>query len=72
MPELGPLLRKLLFLALLVEDRSVRPDAPDLRRARWEFLARAIEQGWTLAQAAEALGLAAGKAEDLVEHPPRP
>lgn len=71
MPELGPVLRKLLFLALLIEDRTERPDAPDLRRARWEFLARAIEQGWTRAQAAEALGMAAGKAEALVANPPR-
>jgi hypothetical protein len=67
MPLLGPVLRKALFLALLVEDREESPGkATALRRARWEFLARAIEEGWTVAQAANGLGISAARAADLV------
>jgi hypothetical protein len=65
LPLLGPILQKLLFLAMLAEDgQAEAPDAPRLRKLRRDFLARAVEEGWTLLQAATALGLSKAKALD--------
>jgi hypothetical protein len=70
MPLLGPVQRKALFLALMVEDRdAAEGNAAALRRARWAFLARAMEGGWTLAQAAGALGISQARAAELIAHP---
>jgi hypothetical protein len=60
-------LRKKLFLVLMAEDRG--QDAAHLRRLRWEFLASAVSEGWTLAQAAGAIGLSLAKAAELIARP---
>jgi len=71
MPLLGPDLRRKQFQALLVEDRNqLGPGCPELQAARWEFLAAAVAAGWTLAQAAGALGIGAAKAAAVVAAPP--
>lgn len=65
LPVLGPNLRKRLFLALLAEDGS--PDDPGrIRAARREFLAAAVEAGWTPAQGAEVLGLGEAQAKAIL------
>ena len=57
-PALGPVLERLLFRALLSEDGQGDGHTPaDLRKARQCFVSAALEAGWTLAQAASALGL---------------
>jgi hypothetical protein len=70
-PVLGPILRKRLFLALLAED-GAPGDGPRLRAARWEFLAGAVEAGWTPAQGAEALGISPVQANAILAAAPRP
>lgn len=56
--ELGPILQKLLFKALLAEDGQGDGHTPaDLLLARKAFLASAIEAGWPTDEAARALGL---------------
>jgi hypothetical protein len=66
-PYLGPVLRKKQFLVLMAEDRG--QDAAHLRRLRWEFLASAVSEGWTLAQAAGTIGLSPAKAAELIARP---
>jgi len=71
MPLLGPVLRRKQFQVLLVEDRNeLGPKSPELQAARWEFLASAVEEGWTVAQAGSAIGLTAAKAAAVVEMTP--
>jgi hypothetical protein len=70
LPILGALLQKKLFLALMAEDR---PDE-DGRKAhlhamRWDFLARAVEEGWTVPQAAIVLGVSKTTAEKVLADP---
>jgi len=70
-PLLGPVLRRQQFRVLLVEDRNdLGPNCPELQAARWEFLASAVEAGWTLAQAGSAIGLSAARAAAVVALPP--
>jgi len=72
MPVLGPILRKKQFLALMVEDRNEEgPKSTQLRAARWEFLASAVEAGWTVAQAAIALGITTATATAIIAVPKR-
>lgn len=69
LPVLGPILRKRLFLALLAED-GAPGDRPRLQAARREFLAGAVEAGWTPAQGAEALGITPAQAAAILAAPP--
>ena len=70
MPLLGPILQKLLFLALMAEDRNLEgQNAARLQAARWEFIARATEAGWSLSQASAALGITPAKASGILERP---
>jgi hypothetical protein len=70
-PLLGPILRKKQFLALMAEDRNPNgPKSARLRVVRWDFLACAIESGWTIPQAANALGITVPKATDIIANPP--
>lgn len=67
LPPLGPRLMRRQFTAYLVEDRGATP--AELRAAQWDFLACAIEEGWTVAQAAQALGITPTKATQLITKP---
>jgi hypothetical protein len=56
--ELSVLLERKLFKALLAEDGQGDGHTPTaLREARWEFLAAAIEAGWSMDQSASMLGI---------------
>jgi hypothetical protein len=62
-PELGPVLERWLFKALLAEDGQGDGHTPAaLLAARGDFIARALEADWTLPMAASALGLAPAQA----------
>ena len=66
-PELGPVLEKRLFRALLAEDgQGDGHTSANLRDARWDFISGAVEGGWTLAQAASALGLSPPQATGIL------
>jgi hypothetical protein len=66
-PELGVLLERLLFKALLAEDGQGDGHTPTaLREAQWSFLAGAIESGWSLEQAALVLGITSLQSEQLL------
>lgn len=69
LPVLGPILRKRLFLALLAEDGSPG-DGPRLLAARRDFLAGAVEAGWSPGQGAEALGVTSAQAAAILAAPP--
>ena len=57
-PELGPVLERLLFKALMAEDRQGDGHTPaGLREARWDFISGALEAGWTLERASLILGI---------------
>ncbi|HJW72811.1 MAG TPA: hypothetical protein VJ486_08120 [Geothrix sp.] len=67
-PDLGPVLERLLFKALLAEDGQGDGHTPTaLRAARWAFLASAIEAGWTIPMAAAALGIKVTQAEAILQ-----
>jgi hypothetical protein len=67
-PELGPVLAKQLFRALLAEDgQGDGHTAANLREARWDFISGAVEGGWTLPQAASALGLSPLQATGILD-----
>jgi len=67
-PELGAPLERLLFKALLAEDgQGDGHTAEALRMARWGFLSRAIESGWTVAEAASILGVKPAQAAQILE-----
>jgi hypothetical protein len=67
-PELGPVLARMLFKVLLAEDGQGDGHTPEaLRAARWAFLSRAVEVGWTLDHAASALGLKSAEVASILE-----
>ena len=67
-PELGPVLEKLLFKALLAEDGQGDGHTPAaLRDARWAFLSRAVEAGWTVDLSASVLGIPGTQAQGILE-----
>jgi hypothetical protein len=67
-PELGPVLEKRLFRALLAEDgQGDGHTSANLRDARWDFISGAVEGGWSLAQAASALGLSPAQAAGILD-----
>ena len=67
-PELGPVLERLLFKALMAEDRQGDGHTPaGLREARWDFISRALEAGWTLEQASLVLGVKIPDAAQILE-----
>ncbi len=67
-PELRPVLEKRLFRALLAEDgQGDGHTSAGLREARWDFISGAVEAGWTLAQAASALGLSPPQAAGILD-----
>lgn len=68
-PLMGTVLRGKLFRVLMAEDRPGERDAARLRQLRWEFLAGAVSEGWTVPQAAEALGLELDRAKEIVARP---
>lgn len=71
-PPLGALLQKRLFLVMMAEDRpGGEGREARLQALRWDFLARAVEEGWTLPQAAAALGLSPAAAGGILARPPR-
>ena len=71
-PTLGPLLGRKLFRVLLAEDRDPGDqDAAELRTLRWEFLACAVEAGWTISEAAREVGLEASRAAAIIASPKR-
>jgi len=71
-PLLGPILEKKLFLAMMAEDRNLEgQNSERLHAARWDFIARATETGWTLLQASSALGISTSMASEILERPPK-
>ena len=67
-PGLGPVLEKRLFKALLAEDgQGDGHTSTGLRDARWDFISGAVEAGWTLSQAASALGLSPPQAAGILD-----
>jgi hypothetical protein len=68
-PLLGTVLRRKQFLVLMAEDRPEGKDSAQLRQLRWEFLASAISEGWTVAQAAEVIGLNLTGAKEIIDRP---
>lgn len=57
-PDMGPVLERWLFKALLAEDGQGDGHTPEeLRKARQCFVSEALAAGWTPTQAASALGL---------------
>ena len=66
-PGLDAPLERLLFKALLAEDGQGDGHTPSaLRAARWEFLSRAIESGWSVEEAAPLLGVQAAQAAQIL------
>ena len=62
-PLLSPELRKLLFLAMMAEDRNPEPAPnPQVLATRTAYLEAALAAGWTPAQAGAELGLSGAKA----------
>jgi len=67
-PTLGIALERLLFRALLAQDGQGDGHTPAaLRTARWDFIARALEAGWTLPQAAVPLGIKPQEAQAILD-----
>ena len=67
-PEMGPILERALFKALLAEDGQGDGHTPAiLQEARWGFISRAVEAGWTLDLAASVLGIQAPLAAGILE-----
>ena len=67
-PELGPVLERLLFKALMAEDGQGDGHTPaGLREARWDFISGALEAGWTLEQASLILGIKLPDAAQILE-----
>ncbi len=66
-PGLDAPLERLLFKALLAEDGQGDGHTPEaLRVARGEFLSRAIESGWSVAEAASILGVKTAQAAQIL------
>jgi len=54
--------------ALMAEDRQGDGHTPaGLREARWDFISRALEAGWTLEQASLVLGVKIPDAAQILE-----
>jgi len=71
LPPLGHLLQNKLFLALMAEDRpETSGRKAHLQAMRWDFLARAVEEGWSVLHAATVLGVAKAVAEQVLASPP--
>jgi hypothetical protein len=69
--ELGPVLERRLFRALLAEDGQGDGHTPEnLWNARWHFLSGVVEAGWTVAMGASLLGLQAPQAAAILERRP--
>jgi hypothetical protein len=67
-PELDTPLERLLFKALLAQDGQGDGHSPRaLWTARWGFLSRAIESGWSLAEAASVLGIRSVEAAQILK-----
>jgi hypothetical protein len=67
-PALDAPLERLLFKALLAEDGQGDGHTPTaLQAARWEFLSRAIESGWSVEEAASILGVKAAQAAQVLK-----
>ena len=67
-PDLDAPLERLLFKALLTEDGQGDGHTPSaLRVARWDFLSRAIESGWSVEEAASILGVKAAQAAQVLK-----
>jgi len=67
-PGLGPVLERLLFRALMAEDGQGDGHTPaGLRNARWDFISRALEAGWTLEQSSVVLGIKIPDAAQILE-----
>jgi hypothetical protein len=67
-PGLGPVLERLLFRALMAEDGQGDGHTPaGLRKARWDFISRALEAGWTLEQSSVVLGVKIHDAAQILE-----
>jgi hypothetical protein len=65
---MGPLLERRLFKALLAEDGQGDSHTPEiLWNARQGFICEALEAGWTLAQAASALGFSLPQAAGILD-----
>jgi hypothetical protein len=66
-PELGPILERLLFKALLAEDGQGAGHTPsDLLKARQGFIFRALETGWSLDASAAVLGVTTPQAAQIM------
>lgn len=66
-PELSAPLERKLFKALLAEDGQGDGHTPAaLREARWDFLAAAIEAGWSMDQSASLLGMKAHQVASIL------
>jgi hypothetical protein len=64
----GPVLAKRLFRALLAEDgQGDGHTLANLREARRDFISAAVEDGWTLTQAASALGPSPPQAAGILD-----
>jgi len=68
-PLLGTVLRRKQFLVLMAEDRPEGTGSAQLRQLRWDFLACAISEGWTISQAAEVIGLNLTRAKEIIVKP---
>jgi len=67
-PELSVPLERKLFKALLAEDGQGYGHTPAaLREARWEFLASALEAGWSMEQSASMLGIKGIQAASILK-----
>lgn len=67
LPDLNPVLKKKLFIALMSEDRNEEgPNSERLRIARCDFLTDAVHAGWTLHQAASAIGTSVKKSSEIM------
>jgi hypothetical protein len=68
MPALSLPLERKLFKALLADDGQGDGHTPTaLRDAQWEFLAAAIEAGWSLDQSASMLGIKGVQAASILK-----
>lgn len=65
--DLGPILERKLFRALLAEDGQGDGHTPgNLLATRRDFVHGAVEAGWTLAQAASLLGIKAAQVKEIL------
>ncbi len=66
-PDLGPALERLLFKALMAADGLGDGHSPTaLRLARWDFISRAVEAGWSVPQTAKSLEIKPNLADEIL------